>query len=81
MKGTDLDCGIPNPKTVDLVMFCDILYTKSLKKSGGDWCWSQLAAGVLGGRLLLEGDSRREPFNGVDVRLVHDPEELAGEGG
>jgi len=37
--------------------------------------------GVPGGRLLLDGDSGREPFDGVDVRLVHDPEELAGVSG
>ena len=36
------------------------------------------AAGVLGGRLLLDGDGRREPLDGVDVRLLHDAEELPG---
>jgi hypothetical protein len=30
---------------------------------------------------VLDGDGEREPFDGVDVRLVHDPEELAGVGG
>ncbi|VVB67155.1 Uncharacterised protein [uncultured archaeon] len=36
---------------------------------------------ILGGRLLLNGDGRGEPFDAVDVRLVHLPQELAGVGG
>ncbi len=39
------------------------------------------AAGIFGGRLLLDGDGGREPLDGVNVRLVHDAQELAGVGG
>ena len=39
------------------------------------------AAGVLGSGLLFDGDCGRKPLDGVDVRLVHEPKELAGIGG
>ena len=35
-------------------------------------------AGVPRGRLLVDRDRRREPVDRVDVRLLHQPEELAG---
>src|SRR5207237_5966480 len=35
---------------------------------------------VVGGRLLLDGDGRREAADDVIVRLLHLPEELAGGG-
>ena len=37
--------------------------------------------GVVRGALLVNGDRGGEPFDRVDVRLVHLPEELAGVGG
>src|SRR5208337_3572999 len=36
------------------------------------------APGILRGRLLLDGDRRREPLDGVHVRFLHDAEELPG---
>ena len=38
-------------------------------------------AGVSAGRLLVDGDGRRQALDEVDVGLVHLPEELAGVGG
>ncbi len=38
-------------------------------------------ARVAGGRLLVDRDGRRQALDGVDVRLVHLAEELAGVGG
>src|SRR4030042_1310229 len=38
-------------------------------------------AGVSAGRLLIDGDSRRQPLNEVHVGLLHLAEELAGVGG
>ena len=32
---------------------------------------------VVSGSLLLDGDGRRQPLDGVDVRLLHEPEKLA----
>ncbi len=37
-------------------------------------------AGVAGGRLLVDGDGRRQALDEVDVGLVHLPEELPGVG-
>ena len=34
-------------------------------------------ARIVSGRLLLDRDRRREPFDRVDVGLLHQPEELA----
>lgn len=36
------------------------------------------APGILGGGLLFYGDGRREPLDGIDIRFLHDAEELAG---
>ena len=36
--------------------------------------------GVLRGRLLVDGDGRRQAVDGLDLRLVHDAEELTGVG-
>src|SRR5207253_1646490 len=38
-------------------------------------------AGVVTGRLLLDRDRRREALDRVHVRLLHQPQELAGVGG
>ena len=38
-------------------------------------------ARVARGGLLVDGDGRRQTLDGVDVRLVHLPQELAGVGG
>ncbi len=35
-------------------------------------------ARIAAGGLLIDGDGRREPVDGIDVGLVHLPEELAG---
>ena len=35
---------------------------------------------VVSGALLLDGDRRRQPLDRIDVRLFHQPEELAGVG-
>ena len=36
--------------------------------------------GVLGRRLLVDGDGRRQSVDGLDLRFVHDAEELTGIG-
>ena len=33
-------------------------------------------AGVVGGGLLLDGDRRRQPFDGIDIRFLHHRQEL-----
>ncbi len=41
---------------------------------------SDRGARVVAGRLLLDRDGRREPLDGVDIGLLHEPEELASVG-
>ncbi len=41
---------------------------------------SHRGARILGGGALLDGDGRREPLDGLHVRLVHLSDELAGIG-
>ena len=35
---------------------------------------------VPGGGFLIDGNSRRKPFNGIHIRLIHLPQKLAGIG-